>query len=48
MPELPEVETTCRGIRPHVEGRVMTALTVRNPRLRVPSPPAISRRCSAS
>ena len=38
MPELPEVETTCRGIRPHVEGRVMTALTVRNPRLRVPLP----------
>jgi formamidopyrimidine-DNA glycosylase len=38
MPELPEVETTCRGIRPHVEGRVLTALTVRNPRLRVPLP----------
>ena len=38
MPELPEVETTRRGIRPHVEGRVLSALTVRNPRLRVPLP----------
>lgn len=38
MPELPEVETTRRGIRPHVEGRVLTALKVRNPRLRVPVP----------
>jgi formamidopyrimidine-DNA glycosylase len=38
MPELPEVETTCRGIRPHVEGRVLNALTVRNPRLRLPLP----------
>ncbi|MDI3513896.1 MAG: formamidopyrimidine-DNA glycosylase [Rhodocyclaceae bacterium] len=38
MPELPEVETTRRGILPHVEGRVLTALTVRNPRLRVPVP----------
>ena len=38
MPELPEVETTCRGIRPHVEGRVLSALRVRNPRLRVPLP----------
>lgn len=38
MPELPEVETTCRGIRPHVEGRVLSALTVRNARLRLPVP----------
>jgi formamidopyrimidine-DNA glycosylase len=38
MPELPEVETTCRGIRPHVEGRTLTRLAVRNPRLRVPVP----------
>ena len=36
MPELPEVETTCRGVRPHVDGRVLSGLIVRNPRLRVP------------
>ena len=36
MPELPEVETTCRGIRPHVEGRVVTDVVVRNGRLRWP------------
>ena len=35
MPELPEVETTCRGIRPHVQGRSLSRLVVRNPRLRV-------------
>lgn len=38
MPELPEVETTCRGIRPHVEGHVVSAVVVRNPRLRQPVP----------
>ncbi|MER2552506.1 MAG: bifunctional DNA-formamidopyrimidine glycosylase/DNA-(apurinic or apyrimidinic site) lyase [Thauera sp.] len=35
MPELPEVETTCRGIRPLVAGRALTRMVVRNPRLRV-------------
>ncbi|MCR4346923.1 MAG: bifunctional DNA-formamidopyrimidine glycosylase/DNA-(apurinic or apyrimidinic site) lyase [Sulfuricaulis sp.] len=34
MPELPEVETTRRGIEPHVVGRTVTRLVVRNPRLR--------------
>lgn len=34
MPELPEVETTLRGIAPHVAGRRIAALTVREPRLR--------------
>lgn len=38
MPELPEVETTRRGIAPHVEGRVITEVVVRQPRLRVPVP----------
>ena len=38
MPELPEVETTRRGIRPHVEGRVITEAVVREPRLRWPVP----------
>ena len=36
MPELPEVETARRGIEPHVAGRTLTAVTVREPRLRWP------------
>lgn len=36
MPELPEVETTLRGITPHLLLRRITAVTVRNPRLRYP------------
>lgn len=38
MPELPEVETTLRGIRPHLEGRRIVRLVVREPRLRQPIP----------
>ncbi|SDJ20015.1 bifunctional DNA-formamidopyrimidine glycosylase/DNA-(apurinic or apyrimidinic site) lyase [Billgrantia gudaonensis] len=38
MPELPEVETTRRGIAPHVEGREVVEVIVREPRLRVPVP----------
>lgn len=38
MPELPEVETTARGIRPHVVGKNITAVLVRNARLRWPVP----------
>jgi formamidopyrimidine-DNA glycosylase len=34
MPELPEVETTRRGLAPHVVGRRIVALTVHEPRLR--------------
>jgi formamidopyrimidine-DNA glycosylase len=34
MPELPEVETTRRGIAPHVTGRLITRLAVHEPRLR--------------
>lgn len=34
MPELPEVETTRRGIEPLVRGRRVVRLLVRNPRLR--------------
>lgn len=34
MPELPEVETTRRGIEPHVVGRTVARLVVRNPALR--------------
>lgn len=38
MPELPEVETTKRGIAPHVEGQQVRALRVHNPNLRWPVP----------
>jgi formamidopyrimidine-DNA glycosylase len=41
MPELPEVETTCRGLTPHVVGRRVTAVSVRQPRLRVPVPASL-------
>ena len=36
MPELPEVETTRRGIEPHVVGRRIIRLVVHEPRLRWP------------
>lgn len=38
MPELPEVETTRRGLTPHLVGATITAVTIRNPRLRWPIP----------
>jgi formamidopyrimidine-DNA glycosylase len=38
VPELPEVETTLRGIRPHLKGRHIHRLVVREPRLRLPVP----------
>ena len=38
MPELPEVEVTKLGIAPHLEGRRVTAVQVRQPRLRWPIP----------
>lgn len=36
MPELPEVETTCRGIRPHIDTRLITNVDVHNGSLRWP------------
>ncbi len=38
MPELPEVETTLRGIAPHLSGKQLRQLVVRQPRLRWPVP----------
>lgn len=38
MPELPEVETTRRGILPHVCGQTVTQVIIRQPRLRYPVP----------
>jgi formamidopyrimidine-DNA glycosylase len=34
MPELPEVETTCRGLSPHLEGHTIRHVIIRQPRLR--------------
>jgi formamidopyrimidine-DNA glycosylase len=38
MPELPEVETTRRGIEPHLRGHRIVRVVVRQPRLRWPVP----------
>jgi len=43
MPELPEVETTRRGLAPHVEGRRVKAVTLRRADLRWPIPDEITR-----
>lgn len=42
MPELPEVETTCRGIAPHVTGLKIKRIEVRNARLRWPVTDSLS------
>ena len=39
MPELPEVETTCRGIAPKTEGHTIQALEIRQTQLRWPVSP---------
>jgi len=41
MPELPEVETTRRGIAPYLIGRRVDSLAIRQARLRWPIPPAL-------
>ncbi len=41
MPELPEVETSRRGIEPHLVGATVLHAVVRNPRLRWPVSPEI-------
>ncbi len=38
MPELPEVETVVRGLRPHLEGATLARVEVRRPDLRQPFP----------
>ena len=44
MPELPEVETVCRGLRPKLEGRVLARVLQRRPDLRFPLPEAFVER----
>jgi len=41
MPELPEVETTRRGLAPHAEGARITAVQIRERRLRWPIPDSL-------
>ena len=43
MPELPEVETTLRGIEPHIGGQIITEIIIRNKNLRWPIPAAIKK-----
>ncbi len=43
MPELPEVETTLRGVLPHLLGRKIVKVIVRDARLRWPITPEIER-----
>ena len=42
MPELPEVETTCRGLSSHILGRAVKRVEVRNPNLRWPVSPEMA------
>ncbi|MFW9267254.1 bifunctional DNA-formamidopyrimidine glycosylase/DNA-(apurinic or apyrimidinic site) lyase [Pseudomonas sp. D2-30] len=46
MPELPEVETTRRGIAPHLEGQRVSRVVVRDHRLRWPIPEDLDVRLS--
>lgn len=46
MPELPEVETTCRGVAPHVTGARVVQVIVRQPRLRWPIPALLAEKLS--
>ena len=43
MPELPEVETTRRGIEPHLKGHTIRAVHVHDARLRWPVDPKLPR-----
>lgn len=38
MPELPEVETTLRGLTPHLDGQLIKGVSIRNASLRWPIP----------
>lgn len=46
MPELPEVETTKEGIKNHIASQRISAIIVRNPRLRVPVALNINQLCA--
>ena len=44
MPELPEVETVCRGLAPRLTGRRLARVEVRREGLRVPFPKGLAKR----
>lgn len=44
MPELPEVETTLRGIKPHINKQTVTDVIIRHPSLRWPIPADLSKK----
>jgi formamidopyrimidine-DNA glycosylase len=44
MPELPEVETVCRGLAPFMEGRTLTRVDQRRKNLRFPFPKQFAKR----
>jgi len=48
MPELPEVETVMRGLRPALEGKVIARALVHRPDLRFPLPPGLARRLTGA
>ncbi|MGH8162264.1 MAG: bifunctional DNA-formamidopyrimidine glycosylase/DNA-(apurinic or apyrimidinic site) lyase [Gammaproteobacteria bacterium] len=48
MPELPEVETTRRGVEPFLRGRRIAALVVRERRLRQPNPRGLEARLAGA
>lgn len=43
MPELPEVETTRRGITPHILNQTIESVTIRAPKLRWPIPQSLAK-----
>ena len=44
MPELPEVETVVRGLRPRLEGHLLARVEQRRPDLRFPFPKDFAKR----
>src|SRR3982750_3806236 len=48
MPELPEVETTVRGLAPVLEGQVIERLTLRGGGLRGPVPEGLGQRLTGA
>jgi len=48
MPELPEVETTVRGLAPVLEGRRLASVEARRPDLRRPFPPDLRQRLTGA
>ena len=46
MPELPEVETTCRGISPHILNKKVHQVIIRQPQLRWPVPDTLNTQLS--